>query len=150
MSSNPELTKPLLQGGADLGDGPRPPAYPQFGATNHALVLHQPGASLRIADTDGRFAFKKGESMTIEAWCSATPSAAGRIATSSARAAPAARGNRRTIKTGDCDCARPTAARGSAWSSATSATRSPAEKSSGIAGLPRPASCPAKPGIMWR
>ncbi|MEP6670543.1 MAG: DUF1553 domain-containing protein [Chthoniobacter sp.] len=67
-NSNPEATKPLLQGGADLGDGPRPPAYPQFGESTHALALHQPGASLRLADTDQRFAFKKGESITIESW----------------------------------------------------------------------------------
>ena len=67
-SSNPQATEPLLRGGAELGEGPRPPLYPQFIATNHALVLHQPGASLRIADTEHRFAFKKGETITAEAW----------------------------------------------------------------------------------
>ena len=67
-SSNPQATEPLLRGGAELGEGPRPPAYPQFIASNHALVLHHPGASLRIADTDRRFAFKKGEKITMEAW----------------------------------------------------------------------------------
>lgn len=67
-SSNPQVTTPLLCSGAEIGEGPRPPAYPQFTASNHALVLHQPGASLRIADADSRFAFKKGESITMEAW----------------------------------------------------------------------------------
>jgi hypothetical protein len=67
-SSNPQATEPLLREGAALGDGPRPPEYPQFIASNHALVLHQPGASLRIADTDHRFAFKKGDTITVEAW----------------------------------------------------------------------------------
>ena len=62
------VTEPLLRGGAELGEGPRPPLYPQFNATNHALVLHQAGASLRIADTDHRFAFKKGETISVEAW----------------------------------------------------------------------------------
>ena len=67
-SSNPQATQPLLQGGAEIGEGPRPPAYPQFIAGNHGIVLHQPGASLRISDTDHRFAFKNGESITLEAW----------------------------------------------------------------------------------
>ena len=67
-SSNPTVTQPLLQGGAEIAEGPRPPAYPQFPTSNHAIGLHQPGASLRIPDAERRFAFKKGESITIEAW----------------------------------------------------------------------------------
>lgn len=67
-NSNPETSKPFMQGGIQISEGPRPPEYPQFIATNHALGLHQPGASLRIPDTDRRFAFKKGETISIEAW----------------------------------------------------------------------------------
>ena len=67
-NSNPEASQPFLQGGAQIVDGPRPPEFPQFIATNHALDLHQPGASLRVPDTDHRFAFKKGETISIEAW----------------------------------------------------------------------------------
>jgi len=67
-SANPQVTQPLLQGGAEIGEGPRPPAYPQFIASNHAIVLHQPGASLRIADSDHQFAFKSGETISVEAW----------------------------------------------------------------------------------
>jgi hypothetical protein len=67
-NSNPGSTEPQLKAGAKLGDGPRPPEFPQFGTSNHALDLHQPGASLRLADPDRRFAFKKDESITLEAW----------------------------------------------------------------------------------
>ena len=67
-SSNPTATQPLLKGGAEIADGPRPPAYPQFLTGNHAIALRQPGASLRLADTDRRFAFKKGETIALEAW----------------------------------------------------------------------------------
>jgi hypothetical protein len=67
-TSNPTLTEPLLQGGATLGEGPRPPEYPDFGTSNHALVLQKAGASLRIPDADGAYTFKKGDSITMEAW----------------------------------------------------------------------------------
>ena len=67
-SSNPEATQPLLVGGAEIAEGPRPPEYPQFIPTNHAVVLHQPGASLRIGDSDHQFTFKKGDTITLEAW----------------------------------------------------------------------------------
>ena len=69
-SSNPALTQSLLQAGAELGDGPRPPEYPGFGATNHAITLGKPGASLRIPDPGGEsiYDFKKGDSLTLEAW----------------------------------------------------------------------------------
>jgi hypothetical protein len=67
-NSNPTATQPLLQGGAQLGEGPRPPEFPAFTDSNHALVLGKPGASLRIPDTDNQFDFKKGDSITLEAW----------------------------------------------------------------------------------
>ncbi len=69
-TSNPALTKSLLQAGAELGDGPRPPEYPPFGDTNHAIILGKPGASLRIPDpgADSIYDFKKGDSITLEAW----------------------------------------------------------------------------------
>jgi hypothetical protein len=69
-NSNPGLTQSLLVGGAELGDGPRPPHYPKFIGSNHAVVLHKPGASLRIPDSgeNSPFDFKKGDSITLEAW----------------------------------------------------------------------------------
>jgi hypothetical protein len=67
-NSNPTVTQPLLQNGAELGEGPRPPLYPQFTTSNHALVLRQQGASLRIPDVDGKFTFRRGETVTLEAW----------------------------------------------------------------------------------
>ncbi|MEQ1861014.1 MAG: DUF1553 domain-containing protein [Chthoniobacteraceae bacterium] len=67
-TSNPGLTKSLLTGGATLGDGPRPPEFPDFGTTNHSIVLQKPGASLRVPDEKGDFTFKKGDSITLEAW----------------------------------------------------------------------------------
>lgn len=67
-TSNPEQTEALLQNGATIGGGPRPPEFPDFGPTNHAIHLQKAGASLRIADTDGKFTFKKGDSITLEAW----------------------------------------------------------------------------------
>lgn len=67
-NANPEASKSLLQAGAQIVEGPRPPEFPQFNETNHALSLHQPGASLRIPDNDGRFAYKKGDTITLEAW----------------------------------------------------------------------------------
>jgi hypothetical protein len=67
-TSNPQITQPLLIGGAEIAEGPRPPEFPQFIASNHAVAFHQPGASLRIADTDHQFTFKKGDSLSLEAW----------------------------------------------------------------------------------
>jgi len=69
-NSNPVTTQALLQGGAQLGDGPRPPEYPAFVETNHAILLGKPGASLRIPDpgADSLYDFKKGDSITLEAW----------------------------------------------------------------------------------
>ena len=69
-SSNPAKTQSLLTGGAEITEGPRPPDYPHFGAENHALLLHKPGASLRFADpgAESIYDFKKGDSITLEAW----------------------------------------------------------------------------------
>ena len=69
-NSNPAATQALLRAGAELGDGPRPPEYPQFIETNHAVLLGKPGASLRIPDpgADSIYDFKKGDSITLEAW----------------------------------------------------------------------------------
>lgn len=69
-NSNPADTEPSLQGGATIGEGPRPPQFPMFGETNHAIVLAQPGARMRLADpgADSKYDFKKGDSITIEAW----------------------------------------------------------------------------------
>jgi hypothetical protein len=69
-NSNPTTTQPLLQGGAQIGDGPRPPQFTAFAENNHALVLSQPGASLRIPDpgADSKFDFKKGDTISLEAW----------------------------------------------------------------------------------
>ncbi len=69
-SSNPGLTQPFLAGGAKIGDGPRPPHYPNFIRDNHAVVFAQRGASLRIPDSGAGsgFDFKKGDSVTLEAW----------------------------------------------------------------------------------
>ncbi len=69
-ASNPALTQSLLQGGAELGAGPRPPEYPGFGDTNHAIILGKAGASLRVPDpgADSNYDFKKGDSITLEAW----------------------------------------------------------------------------------
>lgn len=68
--SAPALTQSLLQSGATLGNGPRPPEYPSFGDTNHAIILDKAGASLRIPDpgADSIYDFKKGDSITLEAW----------------------------------------------------------------------------------
>ncbi len=69
-TSNPALTTSLLSGGAEIGEGPRPPRYPAFNGSNHAIVLHKPGASLRIPDSgpNSSFDFKKGDSITLEGW----------------------------------------------------------------------------------
>jgi hypothetical protein len=69
-SANPADTRPLLQGGAQIGAGPRPPEFPAFGQDNSALVLTKPGASLRIPDPGAGsiYDFKKGDSITLEAW----------------------------------------------------------------------------------
>jgi hypothetical protein len=69
-NANPTATEPLLKGGAELGEGPRPPQFPAFAESNHALVLKQPGASLRVSDQgeNSKFDFKKGDSITLEAW----------------------------------------------------------------------------------
>lgn len=69
-NSAPATTQPLLQGGAKLDAGPRPPEFPGFGAENHAIILSQPGASVRIPDpgANSPFDFKKGDSITLEAW----------------------------------------------------------------------------------
>jgi hypothetical protein len=69
-NSSPAATQALLQGGAQLGEGPRPPEYPAFGEGNHAILLGQPGASLRIPDpgAESLYDFKKGDSITLEAW----------------------------------------------------------------------------------
>ncbi len=69
-SSNPEATEPLLQNGATITAGPRPPEFPAFGAENHAIDFTKPGARVRIADpgADSIYDFKKGESITLEAW----------------------------------------------------------------------------------
>jgi hypothetical protein len=69
-NSNPALTEPLLEFGATLGDGPRPPEFPEFVEANHAIVLSKPGASLRVADpgVDSIYDFKLGDSITLEAW----------------------------------------------------------------------------------
>lgn len=69
-NSNPGVTKSLLQGGAEIGEGPRSPEYPAFGESNHALILNKPGASLRIPDpgADSIYDFQKGDSITLEAW----------------------------------------------------------------------------------
>jgi hypothetical protein len=67
-NANPANTQSLLTGGAELGEGPRPPEFPQFGETNHALSLKKAGASLRLDDSKGLYTFTKGESITLEAW----------------------------------------------------------------------------------
>ena len=69
-NSNPAATTPLLQGGAEIADGPRAPEFPDFAASNHAIGLHKPGASIRIPDPgpDSIYDFKKGDSITLEAW----------------------------------------------------------------------------------
>lgn len=69
-NSNPATTQALLKNGAEIGDGPRAPEYPAFGDSNHAILLGKPGASLRIPDTgaDSIYDFKKGDSITLEAW----------------------------------------------------------------------------------
>lgn len=67
-NSNPQLTQALLRGGATIDEGPRPPEFPQFGAENHGISLRQAGASLRIADKDGAYTFKKDDTITLEAW----------------------------------------------------------------------------------
>src|SRR5678816_3287455 len=38
-NSNPADTEPSLQGGATIGEGPRPPQFPMFGDSNHAIVF---------------------------------------------------------------------------------------------------------------
>ncbi len=48
--------------------GPVRRIFPSFSRTTTRIGLHQPGASLRIEDKDRRFSFKKGESITVEAW----------------------------------------------------------------------------------
>jgi hypothetical protein len=69
-SSNPALTQPLLKFGATLGDGPRPPEFPDFIEGNHAIVLAKPGASIRVPDPgpESIYDFKSGDSITLEAW----------------------------------------------------------------------------------
>ncbi len=67
-SANPAKTESLLQDGAKIVPGPRPPQHPQFGAENHGIAFSKPGASLRLTDPEKRFAFKKGEGITLEAW----------------------------------------------------------------------------------
>ena len=67
-NSNPYATAAILQGGAEVADGPRPPEFPQFITSNHAIGLHKPGASVRVPDQNGSFTFRKGESITVEAW----------------------------------------------------------------------------------
>lgn len=69
-NANPDKTKPLLHGGAEIAEGPRPPEFPDFIESNHAISLHKPGASLRIADPgeNSIFDFKKDDSITLEAW----------------------------------------------------------------------------------
>jgi hypothetical protein len=69
-NSNPAATQALLRGGAETGAGPRPPEFPLFVENNHALLLGKAGASLRIPDpgADSIYDFKKGDSITLEAW----------------------------------------------------------------------------------
>jgi len=67
-TANPALTEPLLFGGATSVEGPRPPEFPQFGAENHGIGFTKAGASLRLPDRDGRFTFKKGDTISIESW----------------------------------------------------------------------------------
>ena len=69
-TANPALTQPLLHGGAEIGEGPRPPRHPAFSGSNHAMVFGRPGASLRVPDpgAESPFDFRKGESLTLEAW----------------------------------------------------------------------------------
>lgn len=67
-SANPAKTESLLQDGAKIVAGPRPPQYAQFGAENHGIAFSKPGASIRLKDPEKRFAFKKGEGITLEAW----------------------------------------------------------------------------------
>ncbi len=69
-NSNPATTQALLQGGAEIAEGPRPPEFPAFGEANHGIVFRKPGASLRLPDpgADSIYDFKKGENITLEAW----------------------------------------------------------------------------------
>lgn len=67
-NSNPSQTEALLQGGAKSAEGPRPPEFPDFVGSNHSIALTKPGASLRIPDEQGALTFKKGDSITLEAW----------------------------------------------------------------------------------
>ena len=50
--------------------GPRPPAFPDFSATNQAAVFSGKGGSLRVSDpgVKSAFDFTLGDSITIEAW----------------------------------------------------------------------------------
>ncbi len=60
----------IFHGGAKLGadgSGPSGSSYPDHSPQNHALILSQPGASVRVPD-DGRLTFKKGDPITLEAW----------------------------------------------------------------------------------
>jgi hypothetical protein len=66
--SNPARTESLLQGGAKIAEGPRPPQFTQFGADNHGIAFSKPGASLQLKDTEKKFTFKKGDGITLEAW----------------------------------------------------------------------------------
>ncbi len=69
-NSNPATTQALLEAGAEITEGPRPPEFPAFGETNHAVAFRKPGAKLRLADpgADSIYDFKKGDSITLEAW----------------------------------------------------------------------------------
>ena len=69
-NANPHQPQPLRQGGAAMTEGPRPPEFPDFIESNHAISLHKPGASLRIADPgeESIYDFKKGDSITLEPW----------------------------------------------------------------------------------
>ena len=67
-TANPARVQPLLFGGAESVTGPRPPEFPQFGATNHAIGFKTAGASLRLADEGGRFTFRKDDTISIETW----------------------------------------------------------------------------------
>jgi len=69
-TASPEETKPLLQNGATITEGPRPPEFPDFPESNHAIDFQKAGASLRVPDpgADSIYDFKKGEAITLESW----------------------------------------------------------------------------------
>ena len=56
-------------GGVKRGaPGPVAPEFPVFSTTNRAVRLDGNGARLMLSDTDGRFKFRNGDPITMEAW----------------------------------------------------------------------------------